>query len=154
MEAPRHPPQSLDATSNPPSARSARPDSGTKGSGADEVWGMLEGVIDPELHASIVELGMVDEVRVDDGAVMVRVALTTAGCPLRAQIRNDVESKVAGLPWVDRVTVEYGEMTPEQKSATMQRARWNAREQAAPTEVSATTRVLAIASGKGGVGKS
>jgi len=115
---------------------------------------MLEGGIDPELHASIVELGMVDEVRVDDGAVMVRVALTTAGCPLRAQIRNDVESKVAGLPWVDRVTVEYGEMTPEQKSATMQRARWNAREQAAPTEVSATTRVLAIASGKGGVGKS
>jgi ATP-binding protein involved in chromosome partitioning len=116
---------------------------------------MLAGVIDPELHASIVDLGMVDDVRVDpDGSVMVRVALTTAGCPLRVQIRQDVESKVRGLPGVAAVKVEYGEMTKEQKSAAMQRARFNAREQASPTEVPSTTRVLAVASGKGGVGKS
>jgi ATP-binding protein involved in chromosome partitioning len=85
---------------------------------------------------------------------MVRVALTTAGCPLRVQIRQDVESKVRGLPGVSAVKVEYGEMTQEQKSAAMQRARFNAREHAAPTEVPSTTRVLAVASGKGGVGKS
>jgi ATP-binding protein involved in chromosome partitioning len=116
---------------------------------------MLAGVIDPELHASIVDLGMVDEVRVGaDGAVAVTVALTTAGCPLRVQIRQDVESKVRGLPGVTSVKVEYGEMTKEQKSAAMQRARFNAREDASPTEVPSTTRVLAIASGKGGVGKS
>jgi ATP-binding protein involved in chromosome partitioning len=122
---------------------------------AVDVRGMLAGVIDPELHASIVDLGMVDDVRVgSDGAVVVRVALTTAGCPLRVQIRQDVESKVRGLPGVTAVKVEYGEMTAEQKSAAMQRARFNAREQAGPTEVPSTTRVLAVASGKGGVGKS
>jgi ATP-binding protein involved in chromosome partitioning len=121
----------------------------------DDVRGMLAGVIDPELHTSIVDLGMVDDVRVEpDGTVVVKVALTTAGCPLRVQIRQDVESKVRGLPGVRTVQVDYGEMTQEQKSAAMARARFNAREQAAPTEVPATTRVLAVASGKGGVGKS
>src|SRR5262249_51553865 len=55
---------------------------------------------------------------------------------------------------VTDVNVEYGEMNAEQKRAAMQRARWNARESAAPTEVPSTTRVLAVASGKGGVGKS
>src|SRR5881392_2350575 len=113
----------------------------------DDVRRMLAGVIDPELHASIVDLGMVDDVRVEpDGTVVVRVALTTAGCPLRVQIRQDVESKVRSLPGVRTVNVDYGEMTQEEKSAAMQRARFNAREQASPTEVPSTTRVLAVAS--------
>jgi ATP-binding protein involved in chromosome partitioning len=124
----------------------------------DDVRGVLGGVIDPELHASIVDLGMVDDVRIGDGPdaglITVKVVLTTAGCPLRAQIKRDVQSKVLGLPGVTTVKVEYGEMTQEQKSAAMQRARFNARESAAPTEVPSTTRVLAVASGKGGVGKS
>ena len=121
----------------------------------DDVRGLLRGVIDPELHASIVDLGMVDDVTVTpEGAVTVKVALTTAGCPLRAQIKRDIESKVRGAPGVTDVKVAYGEMTAEQKTAAMQRARWNARENAAPTEVPSTTRVLAVASGKGGVGKS
>ena len=121
----------------------------------EDVRGMLAGVIDPELHASIVELDMVDEVQIaDDGVVRVRIALTTAGCPLRGQIQADVASKVRGLPGVTDVIVDYGEMTPEQKTAAMQRARWNAREHAEPTEIPAATRVLAVASGKGGVGKS
>jgi ATP-binding protein involved in chromosome partitioning len=120
-----------------------------------DVRRMLAGVIDPELHASIVDLGMVDDVRVTAaGHVTVKVALTTAGCPLRGQISADVESKVRGLRGVTAVDVEYGEMTAEQKSAAMQRARFQARENAEPTEVPATTRVLAVASGKGGVGKS
>jgi ATP-binding protein involved in chromosome partitioning len=122
---------------------------------AADVEHILQGVIDPELHASIVELGMLDDVAVDpDGRVRVRVALTTAGCPLRTQIKQDVESKVRGLPGVREVVVEYGEMNQEQKRAAMQRARWNAREHAAPTEVPSTARVIAVASGKGGVGKS
>jgi ATP-binding protein involved in chromosome partitioning len=121
----------------------------------DDVRRMLAGVIDPELHVSIVDLGMVDDVRVtDDGHVTVKVALTTAGCPLRGQIKSEVQSKLRGMPGVHAVDVEYGEMTPEQKTAAMQRARWNAREGAEPTEVPSSTRVLAIASGKGGVGKS
>jgi ATP-binding protein involved in chromosome partitioning len=122
---------------------------------AEAVRGALRGVIDPELRASIEELGMVDDVCVGPGGdVTVRVALTTMGCPLRAQISRDVESKVAGVPGVRTVRVDYAEMTQEQKSATMQRARWKAREDAPDTEIPSTTRVLAVASGKGGVGKS
>ena len=114
----------------------------------DDVRRILEGVIDPELHASIIELGMVDGVTVDPhGAVTVQIALTTAGCPLRVQIKRDVESKVRGLRGVTDVDVRYGEMTQEQKRAAMQRARFNARENAAPTEVASSTRVLAVASG-------
>jgi ATP-binding protein involved in chromosome partitioning len=121
----------------------------------EDVRRILAGVMDPELNSSIVDLGMVERVDVDtQGRVAVRVALTTAGCPLRHQIKTDVQSKVAGLPGVSEVRVEYGEMTPEQKTRAMDRARFNARENAAPTEVAPTTRVIAVASGKGGVGKS
>jgi ATP-binding protein involved in chromosome partitioning len=115
----------------------------------------LRGVIDPELRADIVELDMVRDVEVGaDGSVRIGVALTTLGCPLRGQIKAEVESKVGGMPGVTSVAVDYSEMTQEQKSAAMQRARWNARADAPDTEVGATTRVLAVASGKGGVGKS
>jgi ATP-binding protein involved in chromosome partitioning len=115
----------------------------------------LRGVIDPELRADIVELDMVRDVVVGaDGSVRIGVALTTLGCPLRGQIKAEVESKVGGMPGVTSVAVDYSEMTQEQKSAAMQRARWNARADAPDTEVGATTRVLAVASGKGGVGKS
>jgi ATP-binding protein involved in chromosome partitioning len=121
----------------------------------DDVRGALVGVVDPELGASIVDLGMVHDVRVTDtGEVTVKVALTTAGCPLRGQIKSDVESKVRGLRGVTDVKVEYGEMTQEERSEVMQRARWNARENAPDTQVPSGARVLAIASGKGGVGKS
>lgn len=104
---------------------------------------------------SIVDLGMVDEIRVEpDGAVAVQVALTTAGCPMRHQISTEVKQKLLGLPGVTAVSVGYGEMTAEQKARAMDRARFQARERATPTEVAATTRVIAVASGKGGVGKS
>src|SRR5665213_2125956 len=73
----------------------------------DDVRGVLAGVLDPELRASIIELGMVHDVRVEpNGDVMVKVALTTAACPLRGQIGTDVRSKVAGLPGVGEVNVE------------------------------------------------
>lgn len=121
----------------------------------DDVRGALVGVLDPELRASIVDLGMVKDVSVDrTGAVRVAVALTTAVCPLRGQIATEVRSKVAGLPGVSSVEVDYGEMTPQERSALMQRARKRAAEQAPPTQVPATTRVVAVGSGKGGVGKS
>jgi ATP-binding protein involved in chromosome partitioning len=139
---------------NDPGAPVHAPEAGPAPS-PDAVRQALAGVIDPELKVSITELGMVDEVLVEPtGDVRVRVALTTAGCPLRHQISQEVESKVRGLRGVTSVSVEYAEMTQEQKSAAMARARWQAREGAAPNEVSATTRVLAVASGKGGVGKS
>ncbi|MBV8950511.1 MAG: P-loop NTPase, partial [Actinobacteria bacterium] len=121
----------------------------------DEVRETLRGVIDPELRASVVDLGMIRDVEVRaDGSVAVAVALTTLGCPLRSQIKAEIESKVGGMPGVIDVGVSYTEMTQEQKSAAMQRARRNARDDAPDTEVPPTTRVLAVASGKGGVGKS
>jgi ATP-binding protein involved in chromosome partitioning len=115
----------------------------------------LRSVIDPELGADIVTLGMVPSISVDeDGVVTVGVKLTIGGCPLRAQIKKDVETRVAVHPGVTKVKIDWGEMTPEERSDVMLKARWNARENAPNTEVSASTRILAIASGKGGVGKS
>jgi ATP-binding protein involved in chromosome partitioning len=122
---------------------------------SDDVRHVLAGVLDPELRASITDLGMVHDVKVaDDGVVTVKVALTTAACPLRGQIGTDVSSKIAGLPGVTDVKVEYDEMTQDERSALMQRARLAASQSAPPTEVPATTRVIAVGSGKGGVGKS
>ncbi len=121
----------------------------------DDVRGILAGVLDPELRASIVDLGMVHDIRVAaNGDVVVKVALTTAACPLRGQIGTDVRSKVSGLPGVGEVTVEYDEMTQAERSELMQKARLRASKSAPPTEVPATTRVIAVGSGKGGVGKS
>jgi ATP-binding protein involved in chromosome partitioning len=89
-----------------------------------------------------------------EGDVVVGVKLTIGGCPLRAQIKNDVESRVAVHPGVRDVRIEWGEMNSDERTDVMLKARWNAREQAPATAVPLTTRVLAIASGKGGVGKS
>ncbi|HEX2192984.1 MAG TPA: Mrp/NBP35 family ATP-binding protein, partial [Acidimicrobiales bacterium] len=120
-----------------------------------DVLAVLRGVVDPELGSDIVDLGMVSGVEIDaDGHVTVTVALTISGCPLRVQIRDDVKSKVRGLPGVSEVTVRFGEMTQAQRSAVMQRARRKAADNAPDTEVPLTTRVIAVASGKGGVGKS
>jgi ATP-binding protein involved in chromosome partitioning len=116
---------------------------------------LLRAVIDPELGADIVSLGMVNGVAIaDDGVVTVGVKLTIGGCPLRAQIKRDVETRIAVHPGVADVRIEWGEMTSAERSEVMLKARWNAREQAPDTEVPQTTRILAIASGKGGVGKS
>jgi ATP-binding protein involved in chromosome partitioning len=121
----------------------------------DDVVGLLRGVIDPELGGNIVDLGMTTGANVSaEGDVTIGVKLTIAGCPLRAQIKKDVETRIATHPGVRSVVIHWGEMSPDERSDVMLRARWAARENAPDTEVPATTRVLAIASGKGGVGKS
>jgi ATP-binding protein involved in chromosome partitioning len=121
----------------------------------DEIVAVLGNVVDPELGDDIVSLGMVPGVTVDDaGAVVVTIKLTIGGCPLRADIKRDVEERIALHPGVTDVRIEWGEMTPEERSATMSKARWNARDRAPDTEVPLDCRVLAIGSGKGGVGKS
>jgi ATP-binding protein involved in chromosome partitioning len=111
--------------------------------------------MDPELGDNIVDLGMAGDIGVGaDGVVTIAMKLTIRGCPLRVQIRNDIESRLLTHPGVTKVTIDWGEMTSEERSAVMTRARWNAREQAGDTQVPSNARVLAIASGKGGVGKS
>ena len=122
---------------------------------AQEVTDLLRAVMDPELGDNIVDLGMAGEVTVSpEGLVSIAMKLTIKGCPLRVQIKNDIESRVLVHPGVSKVTIDWGEMTSEERSAVMTRARWNAKEQAADTQVPINARVLAIASGKGGVGKS
>jgi ATP-binding protein involved in chromosome partitioning len=121
----------------------------------DEVMAVLGSVIDPELGTDIVSLGMVPSVEVaENGAVTVRVKLTIKGCPLRAEIKHEIESRVSLHPGVTDVEISWGEMNDEERSAVMTKARWNARENAPDTEVPLSCKVLAIASGKGGVGKS
>ncbi|NBY12564.1 MAG: DUF59 domain-containing protein [Actinobacteria bacterium] len=122
---------------------------------ADEVRTLLRAVMDPELGDNIVDLGMAGDIGVGaDGVISIAMKLTIRGCPLRVQIRNDIESRLLTHPGVSKVTIDWGEMTSEERSAVMTRARWNAREQAGDTQVPMNARVLAIASGKGGVGKS
>ena len=121
----------------------------------DDVRELLRGVVDPELGSDVVDLGMIRSATVDaTGAVTIEVALTIAGCPLKAQLKRDITARVGSAPGVSDVTIEWGEMTAEEKSACMAKARWNAAQRAGETTISATTRVIAVASGKGGVGKS
>jgi ATP-binding protein involved in chromosome partitioning len=116
---------------------------------------VLRGVIDPELGSDIVELGMAKGATIDEqGDVVVTIALTTAGCPLRAQIQRDVRARVGSLPGVGRVTLQWTEMTQEEKSSAMAKARWNVSQRPEETTLPPTTRVVLVASGKGGVGKS
>jgi ATP-binding protein involved in chromosome partitioning len=121
----------------------------------DEVLELLRGVVDPELGSDIVDLGMVRSATVDaDGRVAIEIALTTIGCPLQAQIKKDVTNRVGSAPAVTGVDISWDEMTAEEKAACMAKARFNATQRAGETTVPAATRVIAIASGKGGVGKS
>ena len=114
----------------------------------------LRGVLDPELGTDIVELGMVKAIDVAGATAKIKVALTIAACPMRDQIEMDVVRKVQAIPGIDEVIVEIGAMTQAERSRLMEKARRHAREHAEPTMVSPLTRVIAVSSGKGGVGKS
>lgn len=120
----------------------------------DQVLRVLEGVHDPELGGNVVELGMISDVRIDDTRVEIGLALTIAECPLRNQLEDDTRRKVESMPGVSKVEVRTTAMTKRQRAELMSVVRRRVREHAEPTRVSPTTRVVAIASGKGGVGKS
>ena len=122
---------------------------------ADDIFGLLRGVIDPELGSDIVELGMAKGVEVSaDGDVSVTIALTTVGCPLRSQIKKDVVARIENLPGVGKVSIDWTVLTQPEKAEAMAKARLNVSQNAPDTSVPATTKVLMVASGKGGVGKS
>ena len=136
-------------TGNKPQTMGATPPS------VAEVTLRLKAVMDPELGDNIVDLGMAAVASISaDGVVAIAMKLTIKGCPLRVQIKKDIESRLESHPGVTKVTIDWGEMTAEERTAVMTRARWNAREQAPDTQIPLNTRILAIASGKGGVGKS
>jgi ATP-binding protein involved in chromosome partitioning len=119
-----------------------------------DIYSALRGVVDPELGADVVELGMIRDVSLGDLVATIGLALTIAACPMRDQIEGDVVRKVKALQGVDDVVVNVTAMTQRQRAELMSVARRTARENAEPTMVSPMTRVVAVSSGKGGVGKS
>jgi ATP-binding protein involved in chromosome partitioning len=134
----------------------------------DDIIEALRPVQDPELHRSIVELDMVRDVRLDGGHVAVQIALTVPGCPLRNEIQNRVTQAVVALDGVDHVDLDFTVMTDDDRevlrrklhgdpgaSAGSHAAPGHAEGRAIPfADPASHTRVLLVASGKGGVGKS
>jgi len=122
----------------------------------EQVTAALATVNDPEIKRPITDLGMVDTVDVaDDGSVSVRVLLTVAGCPLKDTINRDVTKAVSGIPGVTRVDLDLGVMTAEQRSGLHDQLRGGQAQREIPfSQPGSLTKVYAIASGKGGVGKS
>jgi ATP-binding protein involved in chromosome partitioning len=123
---------------------------------ADQVRRALDGVLDPEIRKPITELGMVKDIDVAaGGAVRVEVWLTVAGCPLRDTITREVTAAVGKLPGVSAVRVDLDVMSDEQRRALQTQLRGGRPEPQIPfAQPSSLTRVYAVASGKGGVGKS
>ncbi|MGO9503449.1 MAG: Mrp/NBP35 family ATP-binding protein [Streptosporangiaceae bacterium] len=141
----------------PPGFRRKAPGAGAAGPpSVDQVTQALAGVNDPEIHRPITELGMVKNVDVSaDGAVRVDVWLTVSGCPLRETITREVTAAVSRLPGVTGVRVELDVMSEEQRRALQGKLRGGQPEREIPfASPSSLTKVYAVASGKGGVGKS
>jgi ATP-binding protein involved in chromosome partitioning len=120
----------------------------------EEIVAALGNVIDPELKKPVTELDMVRDVRIDGGHVAVTIALTVPGCPLRASFEEQVQRAVAPLSGVEVVTLEFDVMSPDERSALTAKLRGGVHGRSKGMSVDRQTRVIAIASGKGGVGKS
>ncbi len=111
----------------------------------------LATVQDPELRRPVTELGMIESAVLSGGTAHVKVLLTIAGCPMRSTIETDVAAALAGVPGVGEVKLELGVMSPEQRA----KLRESLMRRSVPfSDPSSLTRVIGIASGKGGVGKS
>ena len=121
----------------------------------EKVINQLRGVVDPELGSDIVDLGMGKKIDFkDNGDLKITIALTTAGCPLKAQIQKDVRLRVKSISEISHVKIEWTELTDEERAKTMDRARFNLSQEDVVTQIPRTTKSIMIASGKGGVGKS
>jgi ATP-binding protein involved in chromosome partitioning len=118
----------------------------------DEVTAALGLVIDPELRRPVTELNMVRAVEIEGGDVTVTIALTVVGCPLRASFEEQVARHVGTLPGVSRVELRFDVMSPDERAALTLKLRGGAEPRG--IQLHPGTRVLAVASGKGGVGKS
>jgi len=119
----------------------------------EEILRALEQVIDPELQRPVTELDMVRDVEISDGIVSLTIVLTIAGCPLRQSFEQQVEQALSGVPGVRGVALSFGVMTPEERQALTTKLRGGV-ERETVVKLSRNTRVIAVASGKGGVGKS
>ena len=112
----------------------------------------LSRVIDPELRKPVTELDMVRSVEIDGGRVAVTIALTVVGCPLRNSFEEQVAREVGGVEGVENVELSFDVMTPEQRTELVTKLRGGVERR--EITLSPRTRVVAVCSGKGGVGKS
>jgi ATP-binding protein involved in chromosome partitioning len=114
----------------------------------------LSKVNDPELHRSITELGMVQSISQSGSKVELTILLTISGCPMRDRLRTDIEKATLSVPGVSEVAIEFGVMNEEQR-ANIKKLLRNGREAFISfAQADSLTRVIGVASGKGGVGKS
>jgi ATP-binding protein involved in chromosome partitioning len=113
----------------------------------------LVAVIDPEIRRSVVELDMVREVRIDGPRVDVTIALTVPGCPMKANLEQQVVEHVGAVAGVESVGVAFDVMSAEQRTDLRKRLSGGGDEKT-KLSLDSATRVIAVASGKGGVGKS
>jgi ATP-binding protein involved in chromosome partitioning len=120
----------------------------------DAVLEALSRVIDPELRKPVTELDMVRSVELDGGDVTVTIALTVAGCPLRSSFQEQVAREVGAVAGVASVRLAFDVMSPDERAALTAKLRGGRPESEGTIKLDPTTRVIAIASGKGGVGKS
>jgi ATP-binding protein involved in chromosome partitioning len=120
----------------------------------DAILHALDDVIDPELRRPVTELEMVRDVRIEGGDVTVVIALTVAGCPLRDSFQEQVARVLAPVEGISSVALEFDVMTPAERAALTERLRGGVTERSKGISLDRSTRVLAVASGKGGVGKS
>src|SRR5207302_10045446 len=114
----------------------------------------LVAVIDPEIRRSVVELDMVRDVRVDGGRVDVMITLTTPGCPMKANLEQQVREHVGKVSGVQSVGVSFDAMTPEQRTALRQRLNGGQAGEERKLSLQPSTRVVGGASAKGRVVKS
>jgi ATP-binding protein involved in chromosome partitioning len=116
----------------------------------------LATVIDPEIRKPVTELGMVESCTVDEaGRVAVTILLTVSGCPMKDTLTKDTTAALAKVPGVTGVTVSLGVMSDEQRTTLREQLRGGTPEREIPfARPGSLTRVYAVASGKGGVGKS
>ena len=120
----------------------------------DLIFEALSRVNDPELHRSITDLGMVESCSLVDGKLTLRILLTISGCPMRNRLTSDITSAVSSLSGVTEVAIEFGVMNEEQR-ANIKKLLRNGRDAFISfAQADSLTRVIGVASGKGGVGKS
>ena len=119
-----------------------------------QIHNALATVSDPELHRPLPDLGMVESVNFDSGLANIKILLTISGCPMRDKLKSDVTSAVSKVAGVEKVELEFGVMNEAQRDNVKKLLR-GGREKFIPfAQPDSLTRVWAISSGKGGVGKS
>lgn len=120
----------------------------------DQLADALTTVQDPELHRSITDLGMVEDLDEENGAVTVKILLTISGCPMQDRLRSDITTALSNVEGVKTVNLVFGTMNQDQRDHVKKVVRGGREKTITFAQPESLTRVIGIASGKGGVGKS